>query len=235
MGYNNDYVSHEFEQAPLGAIRNGRFGEPVVIDAGGQKKIVDYTFTARPAVGDTLTVNGTVWTFIANGGAVVGNEIALGAATLADDLAAMIAALNGSAEASTTEFVYTDDGVSVLTATAKMDAPYPTAGFAESVAAGCTVTIVDEGYPATDLKTDTCNISLKMDAVTQAQSFTLPDGMEFEHRVLAATGTPGGDFVVTPANLVGGATITFAAAGEMAVLQFLAGAWHVLAGAATVA
>jgi hypothetical protein len=53
---------------------------PYVQDgSGGVAAKALVTFTAQPAVNDTLTVNGTVITFIANGAVPVGNQVPLGA------------------------------------------------------------------------------------------------------------------------------------------------------------
>jgi hypothetical protein len=227
---NNHYIPEGAVTAPLGALREGRLGAPRTITGGGQKHIVDIQFTGRPVVGDTLTINGVTWTFIANGGSPAGNEIALGT-TLATDLDAMIAALNGSADGDVAAFTYTEDGSDTLTATADANAAYTDDAFAADVDAGATVTVADDGRTDTEITNKTCNIALKTDLVSQNQAFTLADGMEFELKSIVATGTPGGNFVITPDNIDGGTTLTFDADGEYAVMQFLGGSWRVLAAA----
>lgn len=55
------------------------------------------TFTAEPAAADTLTINGVVITFIANGAVPVGAQVAIGVAADFSDVAANLAALiNGT-------------------------------------------------------------------------------------------------------------------------------------------
>lgn len=235
MPYTNEYVDREFT-APFGAIAAGRLGRPKVVARGGQKHIVEIVFTDRPQVGDTITVNGVTWTFIANGGTPSGNEIALGLTTLADDLDAIIAALNGSADADVAEFTYTEDGVDTLTATADADGIYAVTAFDASITAGSTVTVADSGVPTRVIGVDdSWAVQFDTGDVTQAQGFSLPDGKEAQMMVIAANAdAPGGDFVVTPANINGGTALTFDAAGEFAFLMFIGGAWNVLSASAGV-
>lgn len=66
----------------------------------------------QPTIGDTLTINGTVWTYIANGATPVGNQIALGAGTnpLAATMGATGVALNASSDTNTHASTYTNSG-----------------------------------------------------------------------------------------------------------------------------
>jgi hypothetical protein len=66
-----------------------------------------FVFANRPDVGDTITINGTAFTFVANGATPVGNQIARGASTLAQDITAMAAALNASTVPAVALMTYT--------------------------------------------------------------------------------------------------------------------------------
>ncbi|ESQ82393.1 hypothetical protein AEAC466_17370 [Asticcacaulis sp. AC466] len=68
------------------------------------------TFSAQPAATSTITLNGTVWTFVASG--ATGNQIAIGA-NLAATMTALAAALNASAETQTAKVTYTADATSI--------------------------------------------------------------------------------------------------------------------------
>jgi hypothetical protein len=89
------------------------FGQPIdtAIKATGS-----ITVATQPVVGETITLNGTVWTFIANGAGPVGNQIALGTTAL-NTAIAIQAALAASVEVQTAKNLYTIVG-SVVTATA---------------------------------------------------------------------------------------------------------------------
>lgn len=233
MPYSNEYVDLEFGvTAPFKAIAGGRLGRPNVVERGGQNHVVTYTFVSRPQVGDVLTVNGVDFTWIANGATPSGNEIALGATTLAQDLTAAAAALNASADTSVDDLTYSS-GATTLVATADADAVISTDEFTTDTASA-TVAETQRGVAATPLPLTSSVINLKTDAVTQDQAFTLADGLEGQLLSIFASGTPGGNFVVTPANIEGGTALTFDAAGEYAALQFLGGEWRVLKSASGV-
>ena len=69
-------------------------------------------FEANPAATDTITIHGTVWTFVA--GAPGAEEIQI-AANLPLTLDNMISELNGSADGNTAKATYTEDGTDTLT------------------------------------------------------------------------------------------------------------------------
>ena len=62
---------------------------------------------------------------------------------------------------------------------------------------------------------------------TGADALTLADGEEGQHKYIVMAGT-GGDGTLTPANLAGGTTITFNAAGDSVHLVFTNGSWYIL-------
>lgn len=62
---------------------------------------------------------------------------------------------------------------------------------------------------------------------TGAATGTLANGYEGQFKTIFLL-TDGGDFVLTPANLRAGTTITFDAANDWVLLQFVAGEWNVV-------
>lgn len=89
---------------------------------------VVYTFTAQPAAASTLTLNGTVWTFVATG--ATGQQSNIGV-SLAATLTALATALNASGDTQVTKCTYVATATT-LTATYKTLGP---AGNAFTVAA----------------------------------------------------------------------------------------------------
>lgn len=88
----------------------------------------------------------------------------------------------------------------------------------ETIAAGGTTTALD--------LTKTVHY---VDADAGGDTFTLADGEEGQIMTIAmasATGTA----TITPANLRGGTSVTFNAAGDSVVLQFIASEWNIIGG-----
>jgi hypothetical protein len=238
MTHRNDYVPKEFGTAPLGAIRNGRLGEPKVFTRGGQPFKYEIEFSNRLSVGDTIMVNGVVWTMIANGATPSGNEIALGAATVADDANAVRNALmiplgqagyivqNANPSGSTWQLKFErNDNI-----------PFDASQHLVSIANGATVTLTQQGYIEPMIEGDTCNFILTPDdSLAVQQVFFLPDGMEFEQRVISMSklGRPC-EIRSMNDNIDGGTSLLLSNRTHFAVLQFLGGVWRVIASAPTV-
>ena len=68
---------------------------------------------------------------------------------------------------------------------------------------------------------------------TGTDALTLADGTEGQ-RLSVVMVADGGDGTLTPTNLAGGTTITFAAVGDTAELLFTNGAWYMMGGSATI-
>jgi hypothetical protein len=73
------------------------------------------TIGTNPAVGDTITVNGTLVTFIVNGGTPVGNQVALGT-TAAATATALYTFLAASTDANIVKATYTNPSSGVVLA-----------------------------------------------------------------------------------------------------------------------
>jgi hypothetical protein len=119
-------------------------GAEVVTQQAATGSIV---FGANPTANDTITINGTEFTFVV--GSPSGDEIEI-ASTLAGTLDNIISELNGSADTDVDDATYTEDGVDTLTIT------HDTAGvagnaftLAASITGGATVsgsTLVGGAY-----------------------------------------------------------------------------------------
>lgn len=84
------------------------FGAPVTTAVKASGSIL---FGANPSDNDTITLNGTVWTFVA--ASPSGPETLIGA-TLADTLATLVTNLNASADAEVAKVTYTENDTSLL-------------------------------------------------------------------------------------------------------------------------
>lgn len=62
---------------------------------------------------------------------------------------------------------------------------------------------------------------------TGAATGTLADGAEGQVKTIIMT-TDGGDYVLTPAHLTGGTTVTLSAVGGSAILLYSGSSWYVL-------
>ncbi|MCX8016745.1 MAG: phage tail tube protein [Rhodocyclaceae bacterium] len=78
----------------------GLFGDPVTTAVKATGSIA---FAANPSAGDTITLNGTVWTFVA--GAPAGNETQI-QATVTQTVDQLVADLNASADAEVSKCAY---------------------------------------------------------------------------------------------------------------------------------
>lgn len=184
--------------------------------------VEDVTLTGDQVIGDssadTLTVNATS-TFSA--------PVTVGVDDTGYDVK-FFGATSGKSwlwDESADKMIVTGDasvsGVTTLTGlvtlTAGIDAAVIFAG-TETIAAGGTSTALD--------LTKTVHY---IDADAGGDTFTLADGTEGQIMTIAmasATGTA----TITPANLRGGTSVTFNAAGDSVVLQFIASNWNILGG-----
>lgn len=190
-------------------------------------------FSANLVAGDTITVNGTVFTAVASG--ATGNQFNLGV-SLTLTLDAIVTVLNASVIAGVALATYSK----VSTTTLK--AVYDTAGEAgnwflfygySAAAPAVYANAYLTGGAAAEkiMGADGKWASVYMMSVDGAgnSAVVLPDGEEGQELTLfLKTQGSTGDVVVTPTNLAGGSTLTFDAVSELSKLQFLAGEWHVV-------
>lgn len=85
-----------------------------LVETAAVKAVGTIDFTANVAADDTITVNGTVFTFKSSG--ATGNQINVGS-TLADSLDNMVTVLNASTVVGVALATYTENGTDTLTVT----------------------------------------------------------------------------------------------------------------------
>jgi hypothetical protein len=138
-------VSHGNVTANLGTATSAamsQFGDTNV------DPILTITIGTNPAVGDTITVNGTLVTFIVNGGTPVGNQVALGTtATLT--ATALYTFLAASTDVNIVKSTWTNPSNGVVVGTAKA------AGFVPSATTSVTakITLSNTGVNLTAAQT----------------------------------------------------------------------------------
>lgn len=118
----------------------GQILEAAAASAAGVQATGTFTFSGNPAVNETVTLNGTAVTFIANDTAPVGNQVALGL-TEAATIEALESFLNASTDTQIVKFTFSAVG-QVLTATAVAGG---TAGNALTIATTSAVIAVSGG------------------------------------------------------------------------------------------
>lgn len=92
------------------------------VNVGTTEKI---TIGTQPSVGDTITINGTLITFIVNGGTPAGNQVALGS-TAAQTATALYNFLAASNDANLVKATYTNPSGGVVLATSAVAGFTPT-------------------------------------------------------------------------------------------------------------
>jgi hypothetical protein len=101
-----------------------------------------------------------------------------------------------------------------------------TAGIAAKVIFAGTETIAAAG---TSTALDLAKTVHYVDADAGGDTFTLADGVEGQIMTIAMASSTG-VATITPTNLRGGTSVTFNAAGDSVVLQFIAAEWNILGG-----
>jgi hypothetical protein len=219
-----DYAS-DFKQGGFVPVAAGKPSEPIALTRGGEAGIGTIQFSANPTDGDTITLNGVSVSFGASG------DVAIGAA-LSDTIDSLVTFLNASANAALSVATYSK----VSTHTLKITYDTKTTASADYAIVVSDLTAAPTAHTATvqngafepALSLSGKYTQLKSTRANAAQTATLPDGIEGqEHTIYAHTIASGASYVITPANLAGGTTLTFDAVGEFASLVFLAGEWRV--------
>ena len=154
------------------------------------------TFAGQPADGDTLTVNGVVFTF--KDSPAGAHQIGIGA-DLATTLANTTAKLTASADAEVSQATYADDGASVLTVTAATPGD-----------AGNAFTLAES---STQITLSAATLAGGADAVADAQELALPFSLRFS----SPAGSVEGGTLAHPVHVrlvdAAGHAITFVADG----------------------
>jgi hypothetical protein len=109
-GANASIASYGFVEAELGTAITTAISKFLDGNVGSQDTI---TIGTNPAVGDTITVNGTLVTFIVNGGTPAGNQVALGT-TAAGTATALYTFLAASADPNISKATWTNPSSGVV-------------------------------------------------------------------------------------------------------------------------
>ena len=226
------WVEERFIQSVFPAIRAGMTGKPEILTTGGDQAVGSILFAGQPTAEDTITLNGTVWTFKDSGASGAQTDIG---ASLADTLAALVIDLNGSADAEVAKVTWTEDDTSLIATYDADGVAGNSYTLAASITAGSTITAMAGGEAAGVISLDTEYTDFAIaNGQEQDQAFTLADGDEGQKKCLFLSTKQDGNVVVTPANLHGGTTITFDAEKEVSELRFVGSGWKQTGGDATV-
>jgi hypothetical protein len=107
--------SHGWVGANIGTAAAAAIAEYLDTNVDGALTV---TIGTNPAVADTITINGTLVTFIVNGGTPVGNQVALGTTATAT-ATALYTFLAASADANIVKSTWTNPSAGVVLGTAK--------------------------------------------------------------------------------------------------------------------
>jgi hypothetical protein len=223
-------IGEEFGTSPFPELRAGKTGELDSLTSGGVKATGTITFALNPTAAATITMNGTVFTFVAAG--ATGNQVNIGV-DLTTTLSNTATVLNASVLANISVATYTSNAT-ILTTTYDT---YVAAGnlftLAASVATPSAATLTGgQDLGVADISTEPTRMTL-----TQAvdQRVTLAAGDEAQQKLIYVNTRSGaGNLVVVPSSVTGGTIITFNASGMWVELRYIAGAWVKTAGTATV-
>lgn len=190
------------------------------------------------AAGDTVTINGVVFTAVASG--ATGNQWNI-AGTLSLSLDALVIVLNASVDALVSVATYSKSGSDTLKAvhdtlgsagntfSLKASSPTNTVTIPERYLSGGAAAQVI-GFPVTS------KVIYLNAAGASNVPVALPAGLDGQEIVLFLKTKGGaGNVVVTPSSIAGGTTLTFSAVGKLAHLIYANSTWNVLVNTATLA
>lgn len=193
----------------------------------GSRSAMGYiTFSANPSVGHTITVNGTSFAFVGSG--ATGNQINI-AGSLTGTIDNMVSVLNASALANVALATYSNVGGTQLLATVDLAGDQGNSFTLASSNVNGVVTAVAGG-----VSPDTIDIS--KDSVIRLRTlagggfnYQLPNGENGQIVSLVFESKGGSANAVVYGAFAGGAYAIFDTANEFLVVQWLAGAWRVIA------
>jgi hypothetical protein len=220
------YVTNETFQGSWPAIKAGKTGAPEVITNGGAKAVGKIVFTGNLIAGNTVTVNGVVFTCMASGaaGAVQFNVDS----TLTLSLDALVTILNASVNplVSIATYSKTDTNTAL---TASFDAN-GAANNAVVLASNHSTVVVTA--PAGGKDTQSISLDAEHTQIIFGSAFTadltLADGDESQRKTISMMGA-GTANISSPTDMLPGATNNYALNGDdVLVMQFLGGKWRLL-------
>lgn len=220
------YIEPAYLTAPLAAIAAGKTGQPEVLTNGGAKAVGKIVFTGNLVAGDTITINGKVFTAKASGAA--GQFEFNVDTTLALSLAALATVLNACTDplVSIATYTVTDTDTAI---TASFDG-YGAANNAVVLASTHTSVVVTQptgGKDATYISLDTEHTQINFASGFTADIY-LPDGDESQRKTIAMVGS-GTANIISPSDSLPGSTNNYAMNGtDILILQWLAGKWRLI-------
>lgn len=205
---------------------------------GGKRKASGgWTFGGQPSAADTITVNGTVFTFVASG--ATGNQINIGV-DLTTTIDNAVTVLQASVVAGVAVASYSNVGGTKLRVI--YDA-YGDAGNAFTVAkAGTNITVINAtlqggaDQDTLDLTAETYALvtSNAVEASTNME-YDLPSGAEGQEVTLYFKTKGTSSNALVNGVFTGGTVLTLDTVGKFAKLKFLDGTWRVIANTGSIA
>jgi hypothetical protein len=219
---NNAELLRDPASKPITMLAAGAGGAQTV--QGSRSAYGTILFANNPTADDTITINGTVFTFKDSG--ATGNQINIGAA-LVDTVNNAVTVLNGSAVAGVALATYANLSNTTLTVTYDVKG---SAGNAFTLAAssdtpsGATLTGGVDGDVLSIV--DNAKINLVTAAGT-VSSFTLPDSpYDYQEVTLVLTSKGAGSNAAVSGNLSGANVLaTFDTVGDWIKLGWIGGEW----------
>lgn len=222
------YVSPQEFQGSIPAIAAGKTGTPESITVPGISGVDKILFSGNFVAGETVTVNGVVFTCVASGAA--GNQFNVGG-SLAASLSALQTVLSASVlpQVACAAYTVTDTNTSI-TATASVQTAatgaynYQNLTLASTHAPAATVSRPTTGYalPRVSLTTEHTQIN---SAALNGDVY-LDNGDETQRKTIAMFGS---GTVNVKGLALPGSTVNYALNGaDVLVLQFLSGKWRLI-------
>lgn len=225
MSHQPQYVEPEFVTQPIQPIAAGKTGRPEVLVTGGSKASGKIVFTGNLVAGDTVTINGVVFTCVASGATGAQFDVD---STLALSLASLNTVLNASVNplVSIATYTVTDTDTAI---TASFD-DYGTSQNSVVLASTHSTVVVTQpsgGRAMVSLSLDTEHSQINL-ATSITVDFYLPDGDESQRKTIAMLGS-GTANIKSAGSKLPGSTVNYAMNGADAlILQWLSGKWRLI-------
>lgn len=222
---------HDGSPGNVRALAAGKTAKPKLENAPGLQATGLITFTANPTAADSITLNGTVVTFVASG--ATGNQVNIGG-SLSLTLDALVTFANGSADANIAQATYVKGGTTQLKVTAKA---FSTSGNAYTLASTQVNGVVSGATLTGGAVIPNISLTRKINNVSVGAAngqFALANGDEGQQKILYLSATGGGTAQVNVPSFTGSNTkITFTAADQFIKLLFLNAKWRVMVNGGT--
>jgi hypothetical protein len=231
MTASNELFSHGEKTSALAA---GRVLSKSAV-GGRRQAYADVTFSLIPVVGETLVINGTTYTLIANGGSPTTYQIALGT-NLTTTIDAIVTKLNASAVAAVAKATYSNVAGTKLHI---VHDAYGTAGNAFTIAETSTVATLASATLLYGLDADTIRLQHNTygleTVIGGLTDYDLPAGDEGQEITLYLKTKGTSSNAQVNGTFGGGTLLTFDTAGKFAKLKYMNATWQPIANTGTIA